>query len=77
MKRFLFERRITEVAGTQTYYVDAETPEEALQMMRADGGTLYFEEVEVMDLGEPQPCGETTLDVFCDVAALPITGDQG
>lgn len=64
MKRFLFDMPVTDANGTQTFYVDAETPEQALEALNSgdyDGG-IYDEEIEVMALGEASYAGETTLD---------------
>lgn len=66
MKRFLFQRSVENAGGTQTFYVDAETQEEAESIARDEGGEFYSEEVEVTALGEPEFCGETSLDDYGD-----------
>lgn len=43
-RRFLFSRNVREAHGTQTFYVDADTPEEAARLLKATGGELYSEE---------------------------------
>jgi hypothetical protein len=62
VKRFLFDHEVKSVHGTQTFYVDADSLEEARALMASSGGTFYAQEIEVTDLGEPEPAGETTLD---------------
>lgn len=64
MKRFLFEYPVLGTHGTQVFYVDAETADDALHLLEGGGGAIYSEEIEVTDIGEPELCGETTLDDF-------------
>lgn len=63
-KRYLFDYPVKATRGTQTFYVDAESLREATELLVRDGGTFYDQEVEVVDLGEPEHSGETTLDDF-------------
>lgn len=62
MKRFLIGVDITAAEGTQTFYVDAETEEEALEVFKKKGGEFYCEEICVMDTGSPEIVGEVDLD---------------
>lgn len=63
MKRFLFIEDVVSVSGTQTFYVDAETQEEALEILKSTGGTIYSNDYEITSYGdEPTFCGETTVD---------------
>lgn len=73
MRRFLFSHEVKAASGSQTFYVDAETLEEARAILKTDGGEIYSNEVEVTDLSEPEDAGETTLDDFGDFepASLP------
>jgi hypothetical protein len=66
MKRFLFQYGVKNASGSQTFYVDAESLDEARKLLDRDGGDLYSNEVEVTDLTEPEYEGETTLDDFGD-----------
>lgn len=68
MKRFLIERDITDAGGTQTFYVDAETEDEAMEKHRNGEGEIYASECEVTNLGEPVFAGETSLDDDGDFA---------
>lgn len=70
-RRFLFCRSVLEANGSQTYYVDADTPEEAAKLLKETGGELYAEEVEVYALSEPEAAGETTTDDFGDFPPAP------
>lgn len=63
-KRYLFDYPVKSTHGTQTFYVDAESPAEAMELLMLDGGTFYDQEIEVTDLGDPELSGETTLDDF-------------
>lgn len=65
MKRFLYSFDVKAASGTQVFYVDAETQEEADELIQA-GGEIYSNEVEVTDLGEPVRAGETGIDDFGD-----------
>ncbi len=61
-KRFLIERPITSASGTQTFWVDADTEEEALARHEAGEGDIYTSNCEVMGLGKPAIVGETSMD---------------
>ena len=69
MKRFLYTYSVTAASGTQTFYVDAETQEEADELIQA-GGEIYSNDVEVTDLGEPDRAGETNIDDYGDFGPL-------
>lgn len=62
LKRFLIDCSVKAAEGTQTFYVDAVSEEEAIVKFEDGGGEMYANEVEVMDLGEPSISGQTTLD---------------
>ena len=66
MKRFLYTASVKRADGSQTFYVDAESQEDADRLIEAGGGEMYASEVEVTDLGELEPSGTTTLDDFGD-----------
>ena len=70
MKRFLIQAAVGETAGTQTWYVDATSPKEAMRAYKSGAGEIYENEVEVISLEEPEIIGETTLDDFGDI---PLT----
>jgi len=53
MKRFLIERMITNASGTQVFYCDAESEDEAIQKLRSGEGDIHSHECEVISLGEP------------------------
>jgi hypothetical protein len=76
MRRFLFSYVVESASGSQTFYVDAETPEDALALLKTEGGELYRHEVEVTDLSEPEPSGETTLDDFGDYEPASLPPEQ-
>ena len=66
MKRFLFSYDIESASGTQCFYVDAETLEEA-KVKIEDGGDIYSDECEVTGLcHDPEFVGETSIDDFGD-----------
>jgi|GEM_PF-6303500 len=50
-KRFYFSAQATSVYGSQTYYVDAESVEEALEAVKQGDGVFVSEDLEVQDLG--------------------------
>jgi hypothetical protein len=50
MKRYTFTARASSVYGTQTYYVDAETEQEAREAVEGGGGVFVDEQLEVQDL---------------------------
>jgi hypothetical protein len=52
MKRYTFCADATSVSGSQTYYVDAESEDEARAEVEVGGGVFVCEELEVQDLGE-------------------------
>ena len=49
-KRYYFSAQATSVYGSQTYYVDAESEEEALQAVEQGEGVFVSEELQVQDL---------------------------
>lgn len=82
MKRFLINTDVVDAQGVQTWYVDAESEDEALEKFNAGAGEIYENEVEVTKLGDPEICGETTLDDFGDqdnglTADAAEQGEQG
>ena len=52
MKRYTFTAQASSVYGTQTYYVDAETEEEAKDAVERGDGVFVEEQLEVQDLDE-------------------------
>lgn len=66
LKRFLIDCDVTSVEGTQTWWVDAYSEDEALEKFKTDGGEIYAEEIGVMDCGKPYIVGETELDDYGD-----------
>lgn len=58
MPRYLITCDISSASGTQTWWVDAPTPEKALERFGEGRGTFYAEEVCVEDLGPPSISGE-------------------
>jgi hypothetical protein len=71
MKRFLIDTSVENAEGTQTWFVDAETEEEALDKFSAGGCDLYESNVEVTRCGEPEISGEVPLDDFGRFAEQP------
>jgi hypothetical protein len=51
VKRYTFNVDATSVSGSQTYYVDAESEQEAREIVEGGGGEFVCEELEVQDLG--------------------------
>jgi hypothetical protein len=51
LKRFLFNYDIESASGTQTFYVDAETMEEAKERIKT-GGEVYADDCEVTELSK-------------------------
>jgi hypothetical protein len=66
MKRFLIERPVTAAEGTQIFWVDAESEEDALEKHEAGEGGIYADVCEVQSLGEPSVCGTIEPDDFGD-----------
>lgn len=64
-QRYLYRAEVTSASGSQMFYVDAESQDEADELIEK-GGEIYTNEVEVTDLSELEPCGTTTLDDFGD-----------
>ena len=50
MKRYTFNVDATSVHGSQTYFVDAESEDEAREVVESGGGEFVCEELEVQDL---------------------------
>lgn len=65
LRRYLFEYQVKDASGCQIFYVDAASLAEAEALIQK-GGDFYSQEVEVLDLGEPEHAGETTVDDFGD-----------
>jgi hypothetical protein len=67
MPRYLYVASITSAAGNQTFYIDADSREEAdIRAAQHDTDGMYAEEIEVQDLSRLEACGETTTDDFGD-----------
>lgn len=66
MKRFLIERLITSADGAQTFWVDADSEDDALARHEAGEGGMYADNCEVQGLGEASVAGETELDDYGD-----------
>jgi hypothetical protein len=71
MKRFLIDTSVENAEGTQTWFVDAETEEEAIDKFSDGGCDLYESNVDVTRCGEPEISGEVPLDDFGRFAAQP------
>ena len=71
MKRFLIDTSVENAEGTQTWFVDAETEEEALEKYKSGFCDLYESNVEVTRCGEPEISGEVPLDDFGRFAEQP------
>jgi hypothetical protein len=71
MKRFLIDTSVENAEGTQTWFVDAETEEEALDKFSAGGCDLYESNVDVTQCGDPEISGEVPLDDFGRFAEQP------
>ena len=56
MKRYIFVAQATSVYGSQTYYADAETEQEALEIVERGDGVFVDEELEVQDLDKFELC---------------------
>ncbi|ATW92484.1 TPA: hypothetical protein ACW9LQ_003122 [Enterobacter hormaechei] len=66
MKRFLFTTEVKLAEGSQTFRVDDESLEEAIEILESGGGDIYEHEVEVVDIGEFKFDRETDLADFGD-----------
>lgn len=64
MKRFLIDTPVLNAEGSQTWFVDAPTEEEALAKFKEGGGDFYESSVDVTSVGEPEISGEVPLDDF-------------
>jgi hypothetical protein len=71
MKRFLIDTSVENAEGTQTWFVDAETEQEALDKFSSGNCDLYESNVEVTRCGEPEISGEVPLDDFGRFAEQP------
>jgi hypothetical protein len=71
MKRFLIDTSVENAQGTQTWFVDAETEQEALDKFSDGDCDLYESNVEVTRCGEPEISGEVPLDDFGRFAEQP------
>jgi hypothetical protein len=49
-KRYYFTAQVSSVYGSQTYYADAESQEEAFAIVEGGDGVFQCEELEVQDL---------------------------
>jgi hypothetical protein len=50
MKTYHFDVPVACAEGTQTFAVEAESPEEAMRKLRNGGGEIIAQEIEVQDL---------------------------
>lgn len=66
MKRYLFTASVERAEGTQTFFVDAKSLEEARQILGNGGGEIYAHEVDVVALSEFEFERETELTDFGD-----------
>lgn len=64
-KRYTYTAQVTSVYGSQTYYADAETEEEARKIVESGQGEFLSEELEVQDIDR---------FLLCDVDDVP--GDK-
>lgn len=55
-KRYYFVADVTEVRGSQTFYADAESEEEAKAIIDSGDGVFDSEELEVQDLDRFRLC---------------------
>jgi hypothetical protein len=62
MKRYTFVADALSVHGSQTYFVDAASEEDARKLVEKGQGEFLYEELEVQDLGPFQ---------LCDVEDIP------
>lgn len=67
LERHLIVTSVEHAEGTQTWWVDATSSDEALAKFEAGDGEIYSNEVEVTKLGEPAHAGIVDLDDFGDV----------
>ena len=74
IERHLIVANVDNAEGTQTWWVDAESKEDAIAKFEAGEGEIYSNEVEVIKLGDPSHIGVTSLDDFGD-AGQPATPD--
>lgn len=75
MKRYLFTAQVKSASGYQTFFVDAETREEADALIN-EGGDIYAHEVDVTDLERLEFDHETTTDDFGDFPPEPAAADD-
>lgn len=74
MKRYLYNASVEGAGGSQTFYVDAETREEADAKLKANGPTdIYAADVDVTDLGKFEFDSETSVDDFGDFPPEPTS----
>jgi hypothetical protein len=64
VKRFLIDTSVENAEGAQTWFVDAETEQEALDKFSSGTCALYESNVEVTRCGEPEISGEVPLNDF-------------
>ena len=64
LQRYLIERPVVSASGSQIFYVDATSEEDALEKHKSGKGDIYENECEVTSLGEPFVMGKTKLDDF-------------
>lgn len=62
MQRFLIETRVERAEGSQIWFVDAETLQEAIEKYEAGEADVYSTDTEVLQLGKPAIIGVTSLD---------------
>lgn len=64
--RYLIERSVKSASGSQIFYVDATSEEEAIAKLKKGEGGIYANECEVISLGEPYICGQTNTNDYGD-----------
>jgi len=61
-KLYSVQTPVTEARGWQLYEIEASSPEEAIRLVKEGGGTFIEEEIEVVDVGEPEILEEEEYD---------------
>lgn len=66
--RYLIERSVESASGSQIFYVDATSDEEAIAKHKKGEGGIYANECEVTSLGVPSISGQTNTNDYGDYA---------
>ena len=61
-KRYLIQTPVKRASGWQSWYIVADSPEEALELHKAGYSEYMDEEVEVTALGDPVVVGEEEIE---------------